>query len=188
MITIIAIIGEAGSGKDFLTKRLVKKHPALFHEIVSCTTRPKRGGEKDGIDYYFLTQEQFLEYEIQNKMLESTNFRGWYYGTLLDSLSETKINIGVFNPEGIRNLQKRDDIFVIVYRLAATPKVRLLRQLNREEDPDVDEIIRRYSTDKDDFEKIDFNYVFLFNNDGEELAESEQELLTRAMELWDGKG
>ena len=38
MVKIIAIIGEAGSGKDYLVKKLIFNYPDLFHEIVSCTT------------------------------------------------------------------------------------------------------------------------------------------------------
>ena len=141
MIKIIAIIGEAGSGKDYLTKQLVKQYPLLFHEIVSCTTRPKRENEIDGVDYYFLSPEYFAQYKETKRMLETSEFRGWYYGTLLNSLSETKINLGVFNPEGAANILKQPGIETIVFRLIVPAKIRLIRQLTREEDPDCDEII-----------------------------------------------
>lgn len=57
MVKIIAIIGEAGSGKDYLVKKLIFNYPDLFHEIVSCTTRPRRENEIDGIHYHFLTKD-----------------------------------------------------------------------------------------------------------------------------------
>lgn len=60
-------------------------------------------------------------------MLETTYFRGWYYGTLLDSLNPEKVNLGVFNPEGIRSLLKKEKVQVIVYRLRVDAKERILR-------------------------------------------------------------
>ena len=56
--TIIAIMGKAGSGKDTLCKALLNEPEFLTaRPIVSCTTRPIRDYEKDGIDYHFLTVE-----------------------------------------------------------------------------------------------------------------------------------
>ena len=56
--TIIAIMGKAGAGKDTLLKTLL--HTAPFdtaNPIISCTTRPIRDYEQDGVDYHFLTTE-----------------------------------------------------------------------------------------------------------------------------------
>ena len=187
MVKIFALIGESGAGKDRLAKLLVRKHPAVFHEIVSCTTRPKRENEKDGIDYYFLSENQFMEYITDSKMLEYTNFKNWYYGTLLNSLSKTKINIGVFNPAGIRNLLKNTNIEVTVYQLKVEPKQRLIRQLTRESNPDVDEIIRRYGTDKEDFTNLDFERIELPNETLDDLKLAEETILAKGLAEWDEK-
>ena len=161
MIKLIAIIGEAGTGKDFVTRLLVQQHPDLLSPIISCTTRPKRENEKDGINYYFLTEEQFQEKISSGQMLEYTMFNNWFYGTTNNSLSKDKINIGVFNPDGIRNIQRYSEIKLLTIRLVISKKIRLLRQLKREENPDVDEIVRRYITDSIDFKKelLDFEYL-----------------------------
>lgn len=103
-------------------------------------------------------------------MIESSCFNGWYYGTSYESLKQDKINIGVFNPEGIRSFLKRPDVKLTVYYIAASPKKRLLRQLNRENNPNVDEIVRRYSTDEQDFEHLDFEYTVLRNEDENDLT------------------
>ena len=60
MYKVIALIGKAGSGKDSILSAAVYNHPSL-HTIISCTTRPPRGGEKDGVNYYFLTEKEFKE-------------------------------------------------------------------------------------------------------------------------------
>ena len=59
---IIAIMGKAGSGKDTLLKALLKE--PQFKDaapIISCTTRPIRENERDGVDYHYITVEQFTE-------------------------------------------------------------------------------------------------------------------------------
>ena len=164
MYNIIAIMGKAGSGKDTILQTVLKDEPAL-HEIISCTSRPMRQGEKHGINYFYYNDQDFLNKIENGEMLESTNFNNWYYGTGLDSVSEDKINIGVFNPAGVRSLLNRKDCNILVFWVQAADKTRLIRQLNRESDPDVKEIIRRFSTDEKDFSGIDFSYISLKNED-----------------------
>ena len=88
----------------------------------------------------------------------SNCFNNWYYGTSLESLSEDQINIGAFNPAAIRQLMERDDVELITVYLRRPAKLRLLGQLNREEDPNVSEIIRRAAADEIDFANLDFPY------------------------------
>lgn len=167
MFKIIALIGESGAGKDTLMQEFLKTFPDEFNEIISCTTRPKRENEIDGKNYFFLTEEEFEASE----MFETTCFNDWYYGTPAFSLSKEKINIGVFNIEGIQQLKRSEEISLIVCRVECRDKTRLIRQLNREENPNVEEIIRRYSTDKEDFkeENLNFKYHSLFNEDKTDL-------------------
>lgn len=103
-------------------------------------------------------------------MLEYTEFRGWYYGTLLQSLSQQFINVGVFNPEGIRSLLKhQDEISLYIFRLKTSDKERVLRQLLREKNPDVKEIVRRFTTDEQDFSNLNFDYITLPNERFEDI-------------------
>lgn len=165
---ILAIIGEAGTGKDTIMKKVLKKNPNL-HEIVSCTTRPPREKEKNGVNYHFLTHEEFTKKILNNEMLEATVFNNWCYGTSYDSLDVNKVNIGVFNPAGIEALMEHKNIFIVCYYVRAADKQRLLRQLNREENPDVKEIIRRFSADNLDFSELQFHYNEIENNTLQDL-------------------
>ena len=175
---IIALIGEAGSGKDRTLKEILSIAPH-FNEIISCTTRPIREGEKNGVNYYYYSPEKFQQ-KIENKeMLEYTVFNDWYYGTGLESLDKSKINVGVFNPAGIRALLARGDCNVKVFWISVKSKTRLLRQLNREENPNVDEIIRRYNTDKKDFEAIDFDFISLSNNHPSDLRDNAEWIVSQ---------
>ena len=125
-IKVVALFGKAGSGKDTILREVVSKGD--FHEIVSCTTRPRREGEQDGVNYHFLTNEEFTDLVLQDRMLEATVFRDWCYGTALNSLDYNKINIGVWNPEGLELLIEHPTLDVLPIYITADDKIRLLRQ------------------------------------------------------------
>ena len=169
--TIIALMGKAGSGKDTIMRALLKQ-PAFKDAvpIISCTTRPRREKEQNGVDYHFLTNEEFTNKILSGDMLEATIFNDWCYGTSLENLSKDKVNIGVFNPEGVGLLRGNSNINLKLIYIEANDKDRLLRQLNREKNPDVHEIIRRYSADEMDFTEEEIQYLepdcFITNNDG----------------------
>ena len=107
---------------------------------------------------------------LNGDMLEATEFRNWWYGTPLLSLDPDRVNIGVFNPAGMVALKEDPRLDVIPVKVDASDKVRLLRQLNRENDPDVAEIIRRYQTDEKDFREYEMehedNVFYIDNNTG----------------------
>lgn len=175
---IIALFGPAGSGKDYLLRSLFDNKEKLIDaydnisEIISQTTRPPRDNEQDGVNYYFKTKEQFLKDIEDNNLLEWTTFRDWYYGTNFHAMNMDAINIGVFNVTGIQTLLEDSRVKVIPVAVAASPKTRLIRQLTREENPDIREIFRRYDADERDFSFIDFNYTVLKNeNDSNALRE-----------------
>lgn len=177
MIKVIALIGKAGSGKDTLMQRILAEPGYDFNEMISCTTRPRRDNEVDGKNYYFLTEQDFTRKVNNGLMLEYTEFNRWYYGTSLDSLDENKVNIGVFNPAGIRALCKHKDIDLTVFYIMASDKIRLIRQLTREQKPNVDEIIRRYGTDNVDFLGLGFPYTALLNEEEGDLEKNKQHIL-----------
>lgn len=146
---VIALYGASGSGKDTILKWIVSHYPKI-NPIVSCTTRPPREGEIDGVDYHFIDEAKFTEQIMNGEMLEATEFRGWFYGTQAAALSEDTVNIGVFNPAGLMALEENPNISLLKIYVSASDKTRLLRCLNRESDPNVDEIVRRYQTDQKD--------------------------------------
>lgn len=155
MRKIIAFVGKAGAGKDTIAAEVCARLTNA-HNIVSCTTRPKRDYEVDGVHYHFITGEQFAEKVLAGDMLEATCFNDWFYGTMKSDLMDGW-NVGVFNPEGWESLNRNldDDIQAFGFYVMASDKTRLLRQLNREESPDVHEILRRFKADIEDFDGIE---------------------------------
>lgn len=151
-----------------------------LHEIISRTTRPLRQGEVDGVNYHFVSIGNFVRDIQEGKMLEAAEFRGWHYGTSLDDIEPKELNIGVFNPTGIASLTENPMIDVLVLEVVADDKTRMLRQLNREKDPDVKEIVRRFKTDEDDFVGFEDKYHshIIDNCGGRALEEVGAEVLT----------
>lgn len=163
---VLALIGKAGAGKDTIQNVTCEAHPNVFHKIISHTTRPPRDNEIDGKDYYFTDIPDFTRRVLNGDMLEATEFRGWFYGTSMESLDEDKINIGVFNPAGVSAMLETPGIDVEVIYVDTDDKTRLLRYLNRSENPDCAEMCRRYYADEQDFADLDFEYVKFYNPDG----------------------
>ncbi len=180
MYNIIALMGEAGSGKDRTMQAVLAADPTL-HEIISCTTRPMRQGEAHGVNYFYYTPERFGQKVLDGEILECTVFNDWFYGTSYDSIrSDEVINIGVFNPISVESLLDRPDCKVIVFKIETNDKIRMLRQLNREEDPDVREIVRRFQADYNDFDNINFDYIALSNNTESNLENNVKEILVQS--------
>ena len=157
---VIALMGKAGAGKDAVQSATCKAHPNVFHKIVSCTTRPARDHEQDGIAYDFISLEDFTRKVLNGDMLEATEFRGWFYGTPISALMRDKINIGVFNPAGVEALVNDPRLDVMVIYINADDKTRLMRALSREDRPDCVEVCRRFLADEKDFDALDEDIGF----------------------------
>lgn len=167
MKNIIALFGPAASGKDFILKCL--KYPDGRHRclivdrdrvnfITPVTTRPKRSNEKYGDNYYFITDERFEQEIKEGEFAEFQTFNNWHYGVYKDDIKEEYWNIGVFNITAIQLLKINSDYSVYPILCSCSDRVRLTRQLQREDNPDIEEILRRYEADKKDFLTIPFNY------------------------------
>ncbi len=77
---MIVICAPSGTGKSTLLNRLKLDHPELEWSV-SCTTRPKRSGETDGIDYHFIDKEDFEKQIKENMFIEWARVHSNYYGT-----------------------------------------------------------------------------------------------------------
>lgn len=175
---IVALIGESGSGKDTVLKETVQKYPEL-HRIITCTTRPPREYEDDGVDYHFYSHEDFIRDIWNKKIIEYSVFNTWFYGTSINALQKDKINIGVFNPTSIRTLIKDPDCDVLVIYVRASDKERLLRQLGREKSPNVREIVRRAAADYEDFDDLEFDYIEIPNTTMQDLLAAPKAIVSQ---------
>lgn len=76
---LVVLSGASGSGKSTLVRRLLERPELRLKVSISATTRPPRPGERQGVDYFFLSQAEFEA--IRGDLLESAFVHGYYYGT-----------------------------------------------------------------------------------------------------------
>jgi guanylate kinase len=77
---LLIVCGPTGTGKTTVSERLVASHPEI-ERIVTCTTRAPRERERDGVDYFFLSNPEFDEALAQDEFLEWAQVHAWRYGT-----------------------------------------------------------------------------------------------------------
>lgn len=115
----IVISAPSGAGKSSIAALIQKKRPTAVPSI-SCTTRPPRGGEKNGVDYFFISMDEF------KKRIETGDFLEWavvhdhHYGTPLSSLrkqlEEGKDVLLTIDPQGALSVRRAhpEGIFIFV--------------------------------------------------------------------------
>lgn len=86
----IVISGPSGSGKSTMLKKLFVEIPDKFGFSVSNTTRQPRKGEVDGVDYHFLTVDEFKKAIEEKKFIEWAQFSGNYYGTTFKAVEDVR--------------------------------------------------------------------------------------------------
>ena len=152
---IIALTGKSGSGKSTILKEFNKNHFSGILPVVQATTRPRRSPSEPG--YLFYSDEEWSDLEEQEAFLESTTFNDWHYGTLTSSLTSNSKdwNIGIFSPAAIEQLRTNPKVGKLkVFEVCTDAKIRMKRNLNRENTPDVSEICRRMLADEEDFKTL----------------------------------
>lgn len=155
---VLAIVGKSASGKDYLAKILTKEIPHVT-PIVSWTTRPPREGEKEGVDYHFVSKEEFLAAKHKGEFLEWSSFNGWYYGTPHSAIETNHVYVGVFNLDGLSSLMLHQDMYdVLPIYMDAPWYVRLKRSVKREGKLSK-EMVRRMFADYQDFAHDKYNLI-----------------------------
>lgn len=155
---IIAFFGPSAAGKDTLAKQVCSIYPSTTHFIVSHTTRPPRGYEIDGVDYHFISVEKFTDMVLNYELMEAANYNEWFYGTSYGELHEDKVNVGVFNLEGMKCIMDDPKLEVLPIYVTAADATRLRRSLDRDNGRGCEEICRRFLADKKEFREIPFEY------------------------------
>jgi guanylate kinase len=130
---LLVLSAPSGAGKTTLAHRFRAAHPdAIFS--VSVTTRPARRGERDGVDYHFVTPERFAELVAQGAFAEWAEVHGQRYGTLRATVDEALrdgrialFDIDVHGGEQLRRAYPRDAVTVFILPPSAAELERRLR-------------------------------------------------------------
>ncbi len=108
--SVFVLSAPAGSGKTTLIRKLVKEFDSVV-ESVSFTTRPIRKGEIEGVDYCFISQDEFKKRIKQDEFLEYAKVYDYYYGTskkwVEKRLNKGKHVVLVIDTQGAKQIRKK---------------------------------------------------------------------------------
>lgn len=155
---MIVLVGESASGKSTIEKELVKKYG--LKKIISYTTRKPRNNEIDGIDYHFVTEENFFELQKNEFFAETATYNGWHYGTAKEDCTNDKV--AVLTPHGLRQIRKIKDINIISFYIYVPRRDRLIKILQRGDN--IEEAYRRNLSDVGQFDGIEDEVDFIIEN------------------------
>lgn len=172
---LFIVSGPSGSGKSTITKKV--RDILNIPLSISATTRKPRVGEVDGVDYYFLTTNEFKKKIENDEFFEYANVHGNYYGTLISQIDK-KLELGqnvileIDVQGGIIAKSKRPDAILIFCR---TEDENILENRLRARNTDSEEIIlKRLENAKKELEyEKKYDYVIV----NKELEISIQELI-----------
>ena len=152
---MIVLTGASASGKTVTALDLQKRHGLI--KAITTTTREKRVGETDGVEYFFISKEEFQKRLAENRFVEHSLYNGNYYGCGVDQISDNKIV--VLDPNGLHSFLKLKDKNIVSFLLIADESTRKSRMASRG-DKEAN-IKQRIENDVNDFSlekigKVDF--------------------------------
>lgn len=177
---LMVLAGPAGSGKTTLCERMVSELDHM-ERVVTCTTRQPREGEQDGVDYHFLSNEEFDRSIENGAFLEWAKVHANRYGVLkrviqdkLDQHIDLVMNIDVQGVANLRAAASEDEVIckrlVTVFILPTDLNVVRDRLRGRGQDDEV-EIERRVKTAEKEIELWpEFDYVITTKSKDEDYA------------------
>ena len=172
----IIIFGKTASGKSRVVDELVKRG---FKKIVTTTTRPARKSEVDGVDYNFISEEEFEQLINTRYFAEWKKYDTvegvWYYGSPLDEISRSdNKSIVILTPDGYRDIKDEldDHIAIYIYANNKTIRSRLSKRGDKKEEAD-----RRIKQDNNDFKDAEFlaDRIF-YNNEDKDIGDLVDEI------------
>ncbi len=172
---IVLISGPSGTGKTTIVRRLLEKYKEELKYSVSCTTREKRKGEIHGVDYYYISEEEFKSKVERGEMLEWTFAYGNYYGTpkkpILAWLKEGFYILFDTDSKGLFNLKKHFEEIVSIFLFP--PSFEELEKRLKKRHPDNEELIKkRLMEAKEECKMWKFFDYSLINDDVEKTFEN----------------
>lgn len=171
---LFVISGPSGAGKGTLVAKLLKATPDLKRSV-SATSRPKRPGEIEGQDYYFLTEKEFEQRRLQKEFLESATVHNYLYGTLYEEvkrdLLEGKNVILEIDVQGALQVKKKIPDSVLVF-IQPPSIVELRNRLRKRRTEKPVDFTKRIEAAEEEI-KAACNYDYVVVNDEVERAVKE---------------
>lgn len=179
----------SGSGKTTILKPILEKLKDKFGFSISATTRPPREGEKDEVDYYFITPQKMREHIANGNFLEWEEvYPGKYYGTYKSELERiwqqgkyVIFDIDVKGGVNIKNILKNQACSIFIMPPSIEELERRLRNRNTESEETLKERLLRAEMEISLSENFDF---VVCNDDLDEAIAKVEEIITQQMNNW----
>lgn len=171
---LIVVSGPSGAGKSTIISRVLARRPDLAY-AVSVTTRPRRGQERDGVDYHFVSEETFREKIQTGELAEWARVHGHYYGTCARFIetqrrSGTDVVVDV-DTQGAQSLLSKYTDAISIFVSPPTMEVLQERLVSRRtETPEAIEM--RLANAREEMKQMN-QYTHVLVNDDVERAVSE---------------
>ena len=172
---MIVLVGESASGKSSIERYLVDNYG--YSKVVSYTTRQPRPNEVDGVDYHFVSVDEFLKLREQGFFAETATYNMWHYGTAKEDCTDDKI--AVLTPHGLRQISKVNGINVLSFYINIPRRDRLIKILQRGDD--IEEAYRRSLSDVGQFDGIEDEVDCVIYNAGYEKSIEEMSNEVKSM-------
>lgn len=170
---LVLFSGPSGVGKDTLLDILFQKRPD-FQKSISITTRERREGEVNGVDYYFITPDDFEAMLDNGEVLEFAKYGKNLYGTPkkpVDGwLAEGKTVILKIEVQGAEKIKKMYPDAVAIFVMPPSMEI-LEKRLRRRGTENEEDLVRRLTIARDEIKKSrDYDYIVI-NDSLEEAAD-----------------
>lgn len=185
---IYVFMGKSSVGKDYIVKKVLENNKNI-ELAVSHTTRPIRKNEQNGVEYHFISQENFLKKQSNSYFIETRKYNTydkngnkavWYYGLSYNAIQGDVDYIVILDLKGLNELIAAigDNKIEIIY-IKADDEVRYKRALNREgkmTEDQIKEVERRFIADDKDFPNEVINNMDMYSLSNNNLDELEYNL------------
>ena len=164
---MVILWSPSGAGKTTITKKIQQKYQT-FKISVSHTTRKPRTNEVDGVDYHFISQEEFKKLIDRKQFYEHAKIFDNYYGTHKKSVDDLfKKNDIIFDIDwqGTKQLSSFKNLNLIKIYIVPPNKDELKKRLINRNQDSINEVQRRFNSFDDDIKHwIDYDYVLINEN------------------------
>lgn len=163
----VILSSPSGGGKTTIARELLSLRSDVGYSV-SCTTRPARNGERNGLDYHFLTREQFREAIERHDFAEAAEVHGELYGTLRSEIdrvvAEGRHVVMDIDVQGARQLARSYPESVLVFVLPPSAEV-LLERLRSRRTEGADSLARRLVSAVEELRSVRFYDYVVVNDD-----------------------
>lgn len=180
---MILLVGASASGKTALSLLLRKEY--ALSKAITHTTRSPREGERDGVDYFFVTEEEFDALQKNDGFVETTLYNNHHYGSSKSQVEDDKVLI--VDPNGLSAYKRLRNPSVVAFFLDTTEETRKTRMIERKDKPE--DINRRLENDRKVFASNEVSGCdYFIVNDGRDLKDIADEVYSKYIQTLKNRG